>query len=140
LWTWLWLMICDNKESFYAAVNRFLTYRKVSIDDALADLVHYQKEIMLSPQYDPTSGKNVTCRYNWQAYFLEDTDLIAVDESLHYGDTHMGASHQYPLVSNDLQAFVTAAIGYSYPYSKFRHFFHQPDRLRNSKIQAPNFK
>ncbi|BBO76411.1 hypothetical protein DSCW_38280 [Desulfosarcina widdelii] len=140
LWTWLWLMIGDNKESFYAAVNRFLAFRKVSIGDTTVDLIHYQKEIMLSPQYDPVSGKEVTCHYNWQDYFFEDAELIALDVSLHYGDTRMGASHQYPLVANDHQAFVTAAIGYSYPYSKFRHFFHQPDRLRNSKIQAPNFK
>ena len=140
LWTWLWLMICDNRESFYAAVERFLVYRKALIDEVLADLIHYQKAIMLAPQYDPVAGKVVACRYNWQAYFFEDVELIALDESLHYGDTCMGASHQYPLVPNDHQAFVTAAIGYSYPYSKFRHFFHQPDCLKNSKIQAPNFK
>jgi len=52
----------------------------------------------------------------------------------------MDPGRQYPLILHDRQAFVTAAIGYSYPYSKFRHFFHQPDRVRNSNIQAPNKK
>ena len=44
----------------------------------------------------------------------------------------MGPGRQYPLVPDDRQAFVTAAVGYSYPYSKFRHFFHQPDRVRKA--------
>jgi hypothetical protein len=44
----------------------------------------------------------------------------------------MGPGRQYPLVPDDRQAFVTAAVGYSYPYSKFRHFFHQPDLMRTS--------
>lgn len=140
LWTWLWLMICDNKESFYTSVERFLSSRNVSIDDVLADLIHYQKEIMLAPQYDPASGKVVACRYNWQDYFFEDKDLTPVNMSVHYGDTHMGASHQYPLVPNDRQAFVTAAIGYSYPYSKFRHFFHQPDKLKHPYVHASHSK
>ena len=42
----------------------------------------------------------------------------------------MGISHRYELEKNDKKKFVTAAIGYSYPYSKFRHFFHQPDMTK----------
>jgi hypothetical protein len=92
----------------------------------LQDLVHYQRAIMLSPEYDPEAGKIVACQYNWPDYFGRAAGLKPEPISLHLTDTHMGASHQYPLIRNDRQAFVTAAIGYSYPYSKFRHFFHQP--------------
>ena len=39
-------------------------------------------------------------------------DLAMEDASYRFADTHMGASHQYPLAADDRQAFVTAAIGY----------------------------
>ena len=125
LWTWLWLSLCEDKGTFYRSVAGFLSSQGLGIDGPLEDLLHYQQEIMLTPEYDPKRGKAVACRYNWRAYFFEASDLIPAEITLHYADTHMGASHQYPLVAHDRQAFVTAAIGYSYPYSKFRHFFHQ---------------
>ena len=87
--------------------------------------------------FEVQSGIPTTVTWNNN---LPSFHLLPVDASLHYGDTHMGASHQYPLAANDRQAFVTAAIGYSYPYSKFRHFFHQPDCLEKSKRPSSNSK
>jgi hypothetical protein len=130
LWTWLWLGICENKNAFYRSVNDFLSSRGIDLDSRLTDLLRYQRAIMLSPAYDPERGKSVTCRYNWQDYFFEAAPLTPAAVTLHFADTHMGPGRQYPLVPQDREAFVTAAIGYSYPYSKFRHFFHQPDRVR----------
>ena len=106
----------------------------------LTDLLHYQQAIMLTPAYDPGRGKTIACRYNWQDYFFEAADLRPAETTLHVADTHMGPGRQYPLAPDDRQAFVTAAIGYSYPYSKFRHFFHQPDQVKNFKIQSPKTK
>jgi putative methyltransferase len=130
LWTWLWLSVCEEKQMFYRSVAGFLSSKGIGPDVPLADLLHFQQEIMLSPEYDPEPGKTIACQYNWPDYFFEAAMLTPVETPLHPGDTHMGPGHQYPLVPHDRQAFVTAAIGYSYPYSKFRHFFHQPDQMR----------
>lgn len=130
LWTWLWVSVCEEKEAFYRSVAGFLRSAGIATGETIRDLMHYQQEIMLTPEYDPEQGKTVTCRYNWHDHFFHGAGLAPAHKSLHYWDTHMGAGRQYPLVSNNRQAFVTAAVGQSYPYSKFRHFFHQPDRLR----------
>jgi putative methyltransferase len=130
LWTWLWLSVCEEKQMFYRSVAGFLSSKGIGPDGPLADLLHFQQEIMLSPEYDPEPGKTIACQYNWPDYFFEAGHAHARGTPLHPGDTHMGPGHQYPLVPHDRQAFVTAAIGYSYPYSKFRHFFHQPDQMR----------
>ena len=88
----------------------------------------------------PDAGKTIACRYYRRGYFFEAAGLTPAETTLHVADTHRGPGRQYPLIPGDRQAFVTAAVGYSYPYSKFRHFFHQPDRVRNSNVQAPNTK
>lgn len=130
LWTWLWLRINENAGAFYRELSEWLAGTDLAADDAVTDLFHYQQAVMLRPDYDPARGRTVTCEYNWQDYFFQGAALKAQPTTLHFGDTHMGPGHQYPLVPHDLQAFVSAAIGHSYPYSKFRHFFHQPDRTR----------
>jgi hypothetical protein len=140
LWTWLWLSLLDNQDAFYQTVAAFLSAKSIAFDDGLADLMRFQQEIVLSPAYDPNKGKSVAYNHNWQDYFFNDAQLKPTPSAYTYADTHMGASHQYPLIAGDRQAFVTAAIGYSYPYSKFRHFFHQPDRVRNSKSHASKHK
>ncbi|MCB2149728.1 MAG: cobalamin-dependent protein, partial [Deltaproteobacteria bacterium] len=124
LWTWLWLSIGENRNEFYGSVADFLGLRGIESGPPLEDLLHYQQAVMLTPEYDPGRGKAMACRYNWQDYFFEAADLEAMETTLFYSDTHMGPGRQYPLVADDRQAFVTAALGYSYPYSKFRHFFH----------------
>jgi putative methyltransferase len=130
LWTWLWLNICEDAPVFYRSLVDFLMGSGVAMDDGLDDLLHYQQAIMLRPEYDPEVGKSVSCRYDWQVYFSNAGRLKPIGTTWHFTDTHMGPGHQYPLVCGDRQAFVTAAIGYSYPYSKFRHFFHQPEKIR----------
>ena len=140
LWTWLWLSVCENQAEFYRSVADFIASKGVENDTTLEDLWHYQQAIMLTPAYDPRCGKTIACRYNWQDYFFEAADLTPAETILHVADTHMGPGRQYPLIPDDRQAFVTAAVGYSYPYSKFRHFFHQPDCLKNSKTQASKSK
>ena len=128
LWGWLWLSLCEVRQSFYHSVAAFLSGLGISIDETLQDLFHYQQEIMLTPDYDPKKGKTVDCGFNWHNYFFENAELSSGKITLTYSDTHMGPGHQYPLNPEDRRAFVSAAIGFSYPYSKFRHFFHQPDQ------------
>lgn len=134
LWTYIWLWISENKRAFYGLLREFLETRDVAITPELEDLMHYQEEIMLSQAYDPVAGKSVSYHYNWPAYFNNGQYPAKEPVHLHYHDTHMGASFQYDLEKNNRKKFVTAAIGFSYPYSKFRHFFHQPQATRTNGV------
>lgn len=130
LFTYIWLWISEYMDDFYRNLETFLKGRAVGLDREMRDLLQYQKEIMLTLDYDPRTGKKVKYRFNWFETFFEGKALKAEPCHLHYQDTHMGNTHRYPLVKNDRQKFINAAIGYAYPYSKFRHFFHQPDRVK----------
>jgi putative methyltransferase len=125
LWIYIWLWISEHKKEFYLLVTQFLKDQGNDITPELTDLIKYQEEIMLSLDYDPGTGKVVSYDYNWDDYFMKAHPLKKELVHLHYHDTHMGASFQYDLEKNNQKKFVTAAIGFSYPYSKFRHFFHQ---------------
>ena len=127
LWTYVWVSVSETIDNFYENILIYLNKQGVRADKKIFDLVQYQKDIMTTLDYDPNVGKIVNNKFNWFEYFFENKVLKEKDSLIHYTDIHMGISHRYELVKNDKKKFLTAAIGYSYPYSKFRHFFHQPD-------------
>mgnify|MGYP001825904535 CR=1 FL=1 len=128
IWTFLWLSLSEAIDAFYRDVTRYLETQGISMDAMLADLIRYQQEIMLTLEYDPERGKEVQYAYNWFEHFFTDTPLKEIKTALKYQDKRMGISHRYAIQKGDRISFVRAAIGMSYPYSKFRHFFHQPDQ------------
>ena len=130
LWTYLWLSIAEARDDFYADLLEFLTREGIRIDKKLTDLLKYQKELMLAMDYDPATGKQVTYQFNWFDYFFNGRPLCEKPTTLRYTDTRMGITNRYPIEKNNRQKFVNAAIGISYPYTKYRHFFHQPDQTR----------
>jgi len=129
LWTYLWLAVSETTDAFYAALRTFLEGEGIAIDAVLEDLLHYQQELMLTVEYDPGRGKEGVYRYNWFDCFFHNAPLKQEAVTLQYTDTHMGITNRYPLEKGNRLRFVNAAIGISYPYTKFRHFFHQPDRV-----------
>jgi len=128
LWTYVWMVLSEIKPEFYEAVGNFLESRGIGIDEELGDLLRYQQEIMLDIDYDPAAGKTVEYERDWFGYFFEQKALAPAPVRLRYTDERMGVSFRYPLTRGNPNHFVNAALGLSYPYSKFRHFFHQPDR------------
>jgi hypothetical protein len=128
LWTYLWLSIGETRDDFYATLREFLIQEGIRVDKKIEDLLRYQQELMLSLDYDPARGKDVTYQFNWFDYFFNDSPLQEVQTTLRYTDTHMGITNRYQMEKDNRFKFVNAAIGISYPYTKFRHFFHQPDR------------
>lgn len=141
LWTYIWLWVSKNREDFYSQLLNFLETKGIVLDETIKDLVLYQKQIMLTLKYDPESGKHVQYKYNWFDYFYNDQILQKKTVLLKYTDKCMGASFQYELEKNNKKKFINAAIGYSYPYSKFRHFFHQFEKTQkiNENLGAENF-
>lgn len=130
LWTYIWLWISEHRIDFYAHLRAFLLKKNTEMDGVITDLLKYQQEIMLTPEYNPKTGKQVTYQFSWPDYFFKRRPLEAVTQVLQYADTHMGITHRYELKADDRFRFVNAAIGISYPYTKFRHFFHQPECTR----------
>ena len=133
LWTYLWLAIGEAGDAFYGALRKFLGREGIRIDKKIDDLLRYQHELMLTVDFDPIRGKEVAYQYNWFDHFFHNTPLAETPTALHYTDTHMGITNRYPLEKNNRLRFVNAAIGISYPYTKFRHFFHQPDQTEKQE-------
>ncbi len=127
LWSYLWLWTAVHFDDFSSAMGRFLEQYGLNSDACVRDLLRYQEELMLRPDYEPAKGKHVGYKYDWLNYFFGDGRLHQRSVQLHYTDSHMGIGKRYPLRANDPMAFLAAAVGMSYPYSKHRHFFHQPD-------------
>jgi hypothetical protein len=126
LWTYLWLWLAEHREAFYRDVGDFVGQLGLAGDPAVADLLAYQQRLMITLDYDPDVGKIVDTTHTWHDYFFNDTPLAEKDCRLQYRDRFMGVSHRFALKPGDRLAFTRAAIGISYPYSKHRHFFHQP--------------
>ena len=133
LWDYLWLSIAEATDDFYAMLREFLVTEGVDIDPKLEDLLRYQKELMLALDYDPIKGKRVAYQYNWFDYFFNGRPSVEESTHLRYTDVYMGITNRYELEKNDRGKFLNAAIGISYPYTKFRHFTHQPDRTIKEK-------
>jgi putative methyltransferase len=129
-WTYIWLSISEKIGAFYQELLAFLNQQGLWPDEKILDLIQYQQEIMITLDYNPKRGKTVRCKFNWFGYFFENEKLRKKSTTLHYADIHMGTSHRYQLAKNNKKNFLNAAIGISYPYSKFRHFFHQPDMTK----------
>jgi putative methyltransferase len=130
LWAYIWLWITEHIESFYGSLSKFLSESGIEVDDQLEELLRYQKEIMITLDYNPNEGKTVSYDHNWHGLFFQQQPLRPVPCRLTYTDSRMGVSHRFALKKNDRISFTRAAIGISYPYSKHLHFFHQPDVTR----------
>lgn len=130
LFTYIWLWISEHMNDFYRNLVPFLEEQGVGIGRKMQDLLQYQKDLMLTLDYDPEQGKKVSYQFTWFEYFFKGGPLREEKCEMQYTDTHMGTTHRYPLVKNNKLRFLNAAIGSAYPYSKFRHFFHQPDRVK----------
>jgi putative methyltransferase len=130
LWSYIWLSISEKIDCFYTAVQQHLEDQGVIFNEKMNDLMRYQKDLMITLDYDPQRGKHVMYDHDWHEFFFNNEPLRQKPVSYHYRDKKMGTSFRYELVKNNRKQFVTAAIGYSYPYSKFRHFYHQPDMTR----------
>lgn len=123
-----WLMLNESIDPFYAEISEYLsTHYKVSSNE-WSDLVSFQKSLILTSTYDPHLGKMQAVNYNWFQFFFDQSKLKFQPSTYFYKDQSMGPSRRYKLWRNmPLPKFAQAAVGLAYPFSKLRHFSHQPD-------------
>ncbi|MCB0364348.1 MAG: radical SAM protein [Bdellovibrionaceae bacterium] len=68
------ITILQNKENFYRETLDFLLThyaRTAEQKRLLTDLVHYQKELLISHDYNPEEGKQFHTNYDWHQLFQE---------------------------------------------------------------------
>lgn len=138
-WTvdhWGWLSVASRFSRFYRDLDGFLRTVDLTGDaaepggpDAVREVLRFQRDIMIRPDYDPAAGKTAEYAFDLPGYFRGES-LEAVPVLVHFRDTALGPTGRYPLVPGDLKAFARAAVGPSYPISRIRHYQHQLDVAR----------
>jgi putative methyltransferase len=137
-WTvdhWGWLRLATDFTRFYAELPAYLGTLGLPVtggsDQArvLAQVLRYQRDIVIRPDYDPRLGKTCSYDVDLPAYFRGEP-LRDGAVRVEFLDTTMGANGRYPLVPGDLKAFANAAVGPSYPISRIRRYQHQLDVAR----------
>lgn len=96
----------------------------------LPQVLRFQREIMLRPDFDPEAGKTCAYDYDFPSYFAGDGSLEGRAVRIDYRDRTMGVNRQYELRPGDLKQFAKAAIGESYPFVRIRHYQHQLEEAR----------
>ncbi|MCB1056703.1 MAG: cobalamin-dependent protein [Acidobacteria bacterium] len=96
----------------------------------LPEVLRFQREVMLRPEYDPDLGKRCDYDYDFPAYFAGEGPLARRPVRVEYRDRRMGVNRQYELRPGDWKVFAKAAIGESYPFVRIRHYQHQLDEAR----------
>lgn len=127
-WTpdnWGWLSIASNHDQFFSELGEFLRSFELLPGTEIDDLLRYQSDIILQPDYDPVKGKTCCYRYDFPGYFSGGGELRAQPVIIRFRDTHMGVNYQYPIEAGNQRRFAKAAIGESYPFVRIHHYQHQ---------------
>lgn len=128
---WAWLVLNRDLDGLYAQLRSVL--RAAGLDPRepeLADLLAFQRDQPLTPDFDPRAGKRGRYRHDWPRCFFGDGELAARPVEVWYRDRVMGLQRQHPLRRGDRSAFALAACGNYYPDGKARRFVHQPDAMQ----------
>jgi putative methyltransferase len=120
-----WLKISQNFDIFYSEIENFLSdCFPEHLDEQTRDLLYFQTQIMLRPDYDVSIGKICEFKHDWLSYFGEEVDIQFRPGRIRFRDTGFGPDLRYIPVANDLVRFADCAVGLAYPESKLRHFVH----------------
>ncbi len=65
---WFLFQLVLRRELFYDELGGFLEARFQGIE-GLSDVVSYQRQLLITPDYDSSVGKRFSVNYDWPAYF-----------------------------------------------------------------------
>ncbi len=127
---WAWLVLNERLDELDGQVAGFLADAGIGPGAAATrDLLHFQRDLVLTPEYDPARGKIGRYAMDWPAYFFDHAPLARGPVEVRFRDRAMGSRQQHPLRRKDRSAFALAACGNYYPDGKHRRFTHQPDAM-----------
>ncbi|MER5676030.1 B12-binding domain-containing radical SAM protein [[Kitasatospora] papulosa] len=142
-WTidnWGWLRVATEFDRFHDELADYL--RTLGLDpdqDArLRDVLRFQRDVMLRPDYDAQHGKTVEYDHDWPGYFGGGplrTQRVRVE----YTDQRFGANGRFRPAPGDLKAFALAAIGPSYPVSRIGHYRHRIESAEVTPLAEPAY-
>lgn len=125
---YVWLMLSEEFETVFAEIDSHLRRSYGVRGETWEDIFAFQKAMMLTPGYSPESGKTHPVRFNWFEFFFERAELQKKSEVYRFTDLATGPGHRYRLSNRiGLDQFARSAVGEAYPFSKLRHFCHQPE-------------
>ena len=119
---WAWICIAACRGQFYAELMLYMESLGMTWGDEVAELLRFQEDIMLSPDYDPNVGKEATYAFDFPGYIGGDPLLRRRQTRVRFCDRAMGANRQHPLEAGNPVRFVHAALG-----GVAGHFQHQLD-------------
>lgn len=67
---WVHVQVGLTKDAFWEALRAHLVGR-YGHSDVLDDLIRYQENVLIMPEYDRTKGKTFSMRFDWPTYFQE---------------------------------------------------------------------
>lgn len=73
---WLFVHAVLNRREIYRDLEDWLIDRFVVDEARVRDLVRYQREIVVTPEYDRSLGKTFEGEYDWVEYFSRDRDQL----------------------------------------------------------------
>ncbi len=103
--TYLWLCVMHNIDRFMDGIEQFIQDRFEVDPVMLADIIKYQKAMLIHFDYDPARPKEVTFDYDWHSYFA-GSDLVSGPTTLRFKDTEVDG---VPIVANDHRSYVHIA-------------------------------
>ena len=108
---WAWVCISACLDRFYAELGEYLRVLEGEGRSVPADLLEFQRDVMLQLDYDPAVGRRSEYRHDFPAYFTQGGPLRERPTQVWFRDRAMGLAGQYPLVPNDPAKFLDAALG-----------------------------
>jgi putative methyltransferase len=110
-WAWLSLTLAQNR--FFAELRSFLAELGSSFGPEMEDVLKYQQEILLRPDYDGQAGKVCSYSYDLPTYFAGADELTRRETTIHFRDSQLGERH-IALSKNDPAKFVDAVLPAGY--------------------------
>lgn len=66
---WLWAAVVRDPARLYEDIERFLTEAGVNLDARMKSLIEYQRDTIVTLDYDPLAGKVGIYDYDWPTFF-----------------------------------------------------------------------
>lgn len=123
----IWMSVALHLEKFYAELRAAVQdlFGQSFAGFLESDLWNFQKEIMLTPDYDPAAGKRVSYHYNWHEHFFYMQPLQKQQSQIIYRDQFMGCLNKHSLKQHDVEAFRWASQAVD--PAEIRRYRHQLD-------------
>ncbi len=103
---WVLLETASHRDAFFEALSHFLALEHPAAT-ALTSVIEFQKQLVITADYDPGEGRRFHSEHEWSAYFeaidqlvqhepRPEPDLASPDQVFEIADTATGVRKQQP--------------------------------------------